>query len=186
MEKATRAEVIAALVTDKYSGFQDGDEALLEACSDTRLEEFRTQSEHRKTDSTSRTKLETENRNVSARLKVAEDRIKALEAPMGDDEFLQRAPSQYKTIIEAHKAEESAIRASLVSQLKDCGTLQEDELKKKSLEELKTLASYARVTVPDFSGRGLPVERHASENRQSYAPPNPYEQGLKALQGQKR
>ena len=41
MEKTARAELIAALVTDKHSGFADGDEAILEAASDERLERFR-------------------------------------------------------------------------------------------------------------------------------------------------
>lgn len=180
MEKNARAEVIAALITDRFSGFKDGDEAVLEACSDSRLEEFRAMSETRKVEATKVTKLETDLRNTAARLKIAEDRIKSSEAEMSEEEFLSRAPARIKTLIEAHSAQEAAIRAALVSQLKDLGGHSEDELKKKSIDELKVLASYARVQVPDFSGRGLPVERHASD-RVSYAPPNPYEEGLKAL-----
>jgi predicted nucleic acid-binding Zn-ribbon protein len=181
MEKATRAELIAALVTDKYSGFKDGDEAILEACADARLEEFRVASDGRRSEVSARTKLETDFRNVSARLKISEERIRTAEAEMSEEEFLQRAPASIKTLVEAHKAQESAARASLVSQLKDLGAMSEDELKKKSIDELKTLASYARVEVPDFSGRGLPVERTASD-RVSYAPPDPYAAGLKSLQ----
>lgn len=183
MEKSARAEVIAALVTDKYSGFKDGDEAILEACSDTRLEEFRSASEARKVEHNAKIKLETEQRNTSARLKIAEDRIKTAEQDLSEDEFLQRAPAPYKAIIEAAKAQESALRASLVSQLKDLGAHSEEDLKKKSVEELKTLASYARVDVPDFSGRGLPVER-STPDRNNYAPPDPYAAGLKTLQAQ--
>lgn len=183
MEKTARAEVIAALVTDKYSGFKDGDEAILEACSDTRLEEFRAASEARKVEVSSKVKLETEHRNVAARLKIAEDRIRTAEQDLTEDEFLQRAPAPYKAIIESAKAQESALKASLVSQLKDCGSIPEEELKKKSVEELRTLASYARVEVPDFSGRGFPAERQSTD-RKTYAPPDPYAAGLKALQAQ--
>lgn len=180
MEKSTRAEVIAALVTDKYSGFKDGDETILEACSDTRLEEFRTASDARKTTSNAFGKLETDHRNTTARLKIAEDRIRTAEQDLTEDEFLQRAPASIKTLIEAHRANESALRASLVSQLKDLGANTEEELKKKSIDDLKTLAAYARVEVPDFSGRGLPVERTLSD-RASYAPPDPYAKPLEAL-----
>jgi len=182
MEKSARAELIAALVTDKHSGFKDGDEALLETCSDTRLEEFRTASGERKLGLAAFARLETENRNITARLKVAEDRIKTAEAELSEDEFLQRAPASIKTLIDNYRAAEAAQRASLVSQLKDLGAHTEEQLKKLSLDELKTLASYARVPIPDFSGRGLPVERHAEQNdRNSYAPPSPYDAGLKAL-----
>lgn len=182
MEKQTRAEVIAALVTDRYSGFKDGDEAILEAASDARLEDFRAASDIARSAESGRNRLETDLRNVSARLKVSEDRIKTLEQPMTEEDFLQKAPASIKTLLEAKKAEEDALRSSLVSQLKDLGANTEEELKKKSIDELKVLASYARVEVPDFSGRGMPVERNAQDKR-NYAPPNSYEAGLKALQG---
>jgi hypothetical protein len=178
-DKNNRAELIAALVTDKFSGFKDGDEAILEACSDSRLEEFRTASEARKAEVGGHQRLETEHRNVSARLKVAEDRLKAGEQTFSEEEFLQRAPEKFKTLIEANKADEAAFRASIISQLKDCGANTEDELKAKSTDELKTLAAYARVEVPNFSGRGVALETR--EHQTSYAPPNPYATGLKAL-----
>lgn len=181
MEKVARAEIIAELVTNKYSGFKDGDEAILEAASDARLEDFRTAAESRRVDAANAAKQETETRNIAARLKVAEDRIKAAEAELSEDEFLQRAPATIKSVIDEHRAAEAATRASLVTQLKDLGEISEDDLKKKTLGELKTLASYARVTVPDFSVRGLPVERNAG-SKHNYAPPNPYEAGIKALQ----
>lgn len=184
MKTNNRAELIAALVTDKFSGFKDGDEVVLEACSDTRLEEFRAASDTRKAAAAAFTRLETDNRNIGARLKVAEDRIKVGEAELSEEDFLQRAPASIKEVVEAYRAEEAATKASLVAQLKDCGANTEDELKKKSLEELKTLASYARVSVPDFSGRGMPAQRNASE-KVNYAPPDPYAAGIKALQATK-
>lgn len=177
--KNARAELIAALVTDKFSGFKDGDEGLLEACSDARLEEFRAASETRKSEATAHTRLETDHRNTSARLKIAEDKLKANEQELTEDEFLAKAPASIKTLIESHKAQEAELRADLVSALKDCGANTEDELKKMDIPTLKTLAKYARVNVPDFSGRGLPVQRNASE-QPNYAPPKPYTLALKA------
>lgn len=183
MEKNTRAEVIAALVTDKYSGFKDGDENILEAASDARLEEFRGASDARKAADSTHVRLETDHRNLSARLKVAEDRLKTAESEMTEDEFLQRAPASIKTVVEEHKAAESALKASLVSQLKDLGARTEEELKKLPLEELKTLASYARVEVPNYSGRGIALERNPNgEGGKTYAPPDPYAAGIKAAQ----
>jgi hypothetical protein len=180
MEKATRAEIIAALVTDKYSGFRTGDEAILEAASDARLEEFRTAADAAKTAANAFAKLESDNRNTTARLKVAEERLKEAEQPMTEEDFIAKAPAKIKAVLTELAAAEGAERAAIISQLKDCGADTEDVLKKKTTEELKTLAKYARVEVPDFSGRGLPKERHASENK-TYVPPSPYAEGLKAL-----
>lgn len=174
-----RAETIAALVTDKYSGFKDGDEAILEAASDARLEEFRTNSDARRTAEATTNKLETDNRNIKARLTVAEDRIRQLESPMTEEEFQQRAPAKFKTILESHMAQETAVRTSLVSQLKGLGANTEEELNKMSTDQLKTLAVYAHVEVPDFSGRGIGESRTAKDSgRASYAPPNGYQIAL--------
>lgn len=182
IEKTARAELIAALVTDKFSGFKDGDEAILEAASDARLEEFRVASEAHKTAASSFTKLETDHRNTSARLKVAEERVKMSEQSLSEEEFLAKAPASIKTLLDARKAEEDAIRASLVSQLKELGANTEEELKAKSIPELKTLAAYARLEVPDFSGLGMPrSKRDAQQNTNDYAPPDPYAEGLKVL-----
>lgn len=175
-----KAELVAALVTDKFSGFKDGDEAILEACSDQRLEEFRAQSDQRKAAAAAATRMENDNRNLSARLKVAEDRIKSNEAELTEEEFLARAPASIKEVVETHRAAEAATKASLVTQLKDCGAHTEDELKKMPLDQLRSLASYARVNVPDFSGRGLPAQRNA-QDRTNYPAPNPYDEPLKRM-----
>lgn len=181
MDKPTRAEVIAALVTDKYSGFKDGDEAILEAASDARLEEFRTASVAHRTSSETIARMETEQRNTSARLKVAEERLRTAEQPMTEEEFIQRAPASIKTVLEARAAEETALKASLVSSLKDLGGENEEQLKKKTIPELQTLARYAGVKVLDFSGKGLPVNRSAESKDASFAPPDPYKAGLEQL-----
>lgn len=174
MEKTARAELIASLVTDRYSGFKDGDEALLEAASDVRLEEFRTASQQRAAAASEHTRLESDNRQVNARLKVAEERIRVAEQPMTKDEFLLKAPPEFKALLENHAALEAATKTALVSLLKDCGANTEDELTKMTVPELKQLAKYARVEIPDFSGRGVPLQRSAENNQTDYTPPDSY------------
>lgn len=177
----TKAELIATLVTDKFSGFKDGDEPILEAASDARLEEFRVASVARKVSADAFTKLEADNRNQAARLKVAEDKLRTAESELSEEDFLNRAPTSIKTLIEEHKTVEAQTRASLVSQLKDRGVDTEEVLKTKSTEELKTLARYARVEIQDFSGRGLPRERENTRTG-DYRPPSVYAAGIKKLQ----
>jgi len=180
MEKTARAELIAALVTDRFSGFKDGDESVLESFSDARLEEFRGASEARKSEVNAKAKTDADNVSLSARLKVAEERIVKSEQPLSKDEFIAKAPPEYKELIENHKAQEDTLRAALIGKLKDLGQHTEEELKKKDTKELETLAGYARIEVVDFSGRGVPVPRSA-EGRVDYAPPDPYKSGLEAM-----
>ncbi len=186
MEKTARAELIAALVTDKFSGFKDGDEAILEAASDVRLEEFRAASETKRAEVSTHAKLETDYRNTTARLKVAEDRIKSSEQDLTEEEFLQRAPEPFKRVLETHKAEEATLRAGLISQLKDLGEHTEEELKKMTTNQLQTFAKYAHVEVPDFSARAVATNRNAAENVDDFAPPDPYAAGLKVLSSQSK
>lgn len=176
LEKTTRDELIAALVTDKYSGFKTGDEAILTAAADVRLEEFRTAAEAHRTTAGVIARMEAEQRQTAARLTVAEQRLVKAEQPMTEDEFIQRAPAGIKAVLEARAAEEKTLHASLVSSLKDLGGETEEQLKKKTIPELQTLAQYARVKVLDFSGRGVAVARNAEHT--SYAPPDPYKAGI--------
>jgi hypothetical protein len=175
----TKAEMIADLITDKFSGFKDGDEHILEACADARLVEFRSAAASHKVKAEERTNLETENRNVTARLTVAGDRLRAAEATLTEEEFLNRAPMSIKSLVEGHRAAEQAERTSIITQLKDFSVDTEEVLNKKSVEELRTLAKYAHIEVPDFSGRGLP-RNETIKNLSSYDPPDPYAAGLKA------
>jgi len=185
MEKTARAELIAALVTDKYSGFTDGDEPILEAASDERLERFRAASDAARSAVNEHARLETDNRNTAARLKVAEDKLKAGEAPMTEDEFILKAPTSIKGVLEAAKAAADAEHAALVSVLKECGKHSEEDLKKMKTPELQVLAQYAGVRVPDFSGKGVPAPRNA-QDKTSYAPPDGYALALKAQQPQSK
>lgn len=180
----TRAEIIASLVSDKHSGFKAGDDAMLETCSDVRLEEFRAAAEATRAAERDHGKTTTELTKANARLSVAEERLRTAEQNPTEDEWLAKAPPKIKVLLDAHKAQEDAVRASLVAQLKVMGANTEDELKAMDLDKLKQLAAYARVDVPDFSGRGLPVERNASE-KTNYAPPDPYAAALAAQRGSK-
>jgi hypothetical protein len=180
MDKAQRAEFIAALVTDKYSGFRDGDEPVLEACADTRLEEFRAAADARKVEERRSTETATELVKANARLKVSEEKLRTAQEAPTEEDWLAKAPPRYKALIDADKAQEDSVRAAIVSHLKDLGNNTEAELKAMPTEQLKTLAAYARFDVPDFSGRGIAQERHASGNRQTYAAPDPYKDALAA------
>lgn len=182
MDKATRAEQIAALVADRYSGFKEGDEAMLETCSDGRLEEFRAASDARKVDEQKARTTETELTKANARLKVSDEKLRAAEQMPSEEEWLAKAPPKYKALIDADRAEEDTIKASIISKLKDLGANTEAELKEMSVDQLRQLAAYARVTIPDFSGRGVPKDRYAtSKNTNSYAPPDPYAPGLEQM-----
>ena len=182
-EKSTRDELIAALVTDSYSGFKDGDEPILTGASDARLDEFRAAAEKNRATHATIARMESDQRQTAARLKVAEEKIVKLEQPMTDDDFVARLSptSPIKVMLESRAAEEKTLHASLVSSLKDLGGETEEQLKKRSIPELQTLAQYARVKVLDFSGRGLPVERSASAKTITYAPPDPYKDGLEKM-----
>lgn len=177
-----RAELIATLVADRYSGFKAGDESILETCSDQRLEEFRAASDARRVDEQKSRTTETELVKSNARLKVSEEKLRAAEQNPTEEEWLAKAPARIKTLIDADRAEEDAVRASIVSSLKDLGANTEEELKAMSVDQLRQLAAYARVTVPDFSGRGMPKDRYASaKSTNSYAPPDPYAAGLEKM-----
>ncbi len=180
MEKAQKAEIIAALVTDRYSGFKDADQAMLETASDARLEEFRAAADRARLADANLNNLQKDLTNTNARLKVAEDRLKASEQTLSEDEFIARAPASIKTLLDAHKAQEEQHRAGLISRLKECGANTEAELKAKSTDDLETLAAYAQIRVPDYSGQGVPKQRNAAD-KDNYAPPNPYEAGLAAM-----
>jgi hypothetical protein len=186
LSKEKKAELIAALVTDKHSGFKQGDEPRLEAFEDARLEEFRAAADGRKADAEAKAKVETDNERNTARLKVAEEKLTALEAKVPtEDEFLASpAGATLRTLVAEKKAQDAEEREALVKTLKGVGANTEEELKAMDMGQLKTLAKYAKVPAPNFSGRGVPVPRDlAADKDEDYAPPNPWEAGIKSLQG---
>lgn len=182
-DKTKRAELIALLTTNNpFSGYVEADTAMLEAASEERLEEFRGAADARKAQSESFTRIENELRNANARLKVQDDRLRAAEQGMTEEEWMAKAPAHIKRVLEREKAAEDMYRGSIIVQLKDLGQHTEDDLKKMSTEQLETFAKYAHVTVPDFSAaRVAPRALMQNSDNGSYAPPDSY--GLKAKKG---
>lgn len=179
----TKAELIASLITDKFSGFNDGDTAMLEVCSDARLEDFRVAADARKTEAAAHTKLEAEHRQAAARIKVQDDRLRAAEQGMTEEEWIAKAPEKFKRILERDKVVEDTYRSSIVVQLKDLGAHTEEELKKMPTEQLEVLAKYAHITVPDFSAaRQAPRALMQSNDIDSYDAPDTY--GLRSTKKQ--
>lgn len=182
MTKEAKAVLIAALTTDKYSGFKEGDVAFLEQATDVRLEEFKAAADANKAAADAATKNENDLRAAQAKLTVIEGKLKAAEATPTPEQWLAVAPPEIRTLLENQKAQENELREGLIKELKTAGANTEEELKAMPTAQLQTLAKYAKVVAPDFSGRGIPQQRAAAEgDLETYAPPNPYEPGLKAL-----
>jgi hypothetical protein len=119
-------------------------------------------------------------------LKAAQSRITALEAAAEalktEEGFLAAAPQSVRDIVNGTKAVTAARVDTLVGQLKVAqSAFTEEELKAKPIAELEKLATISKIEAPaDYSGRGFP--RFAQESSASFAPPDPYAEGLKALQ----
>ena len=91
-------------------------------------------------------------------------------------EYLKTAPQSVRTLVANEKARNATRKTELVNVLKTAGALTEDQLKAKSLEDLETLAKFAKVDEVDFSGRGL-----AGGEKDVFAnPPNGYAIALEA------
>lgn len=130
---------------------------------------------------------EEEKKAHDAALKGAADKLAETEGALKAAQA-QAIPAdqlaELKALAESKRADDAAKKADLVGQLKTAaaGVYTEAELGEKPLAELLKMAQMAKVAAPvDFSGRGVPVSRVASKV-EDFAPPNPYEAGLKALQ----
>lgn len=184
MDKKAKAELIAALVTDKHSGFKEGDEPFLETASDARLDEFKAAAATNKTAAEAAVKNENDLRAAQAKLTVVETKLKTAEAAPTDAEWLDRAPAGIKTLLENQKAAEDELREGLIGKLKGLKANTEEELKAMPTAALKQLAAYAKVDQPvNYAGRGVAVPRDA-QNADDYTPPDPYAPGIKALQAE--
>lgn len=163
MTAEQRAEIVRALMTNKYSGFTNGDERMLEAASDERLEAFRVASEARA--------------NEDQALRAAAAKQLTVE------EFMAAAPPELKSLISRQQQQETTLKAALVTELRAAQSeYSEAELSVMPVADLTRMARLAKVDTAkiDFSGKGLP--RALASDTESYTPPNPYEKGLKALQ----
>jgi hypothetical protein len=162
MKPEERKDLIGKLVVDKHSGFTAGDEKMLEAASDERLESFRVAAESRA--------------NTERDLKAAADR------KLTAAEFMEVAPPEIKTLIKRQERQETEMKAALITELKAAQSeYSEAELSVMAVEDLARMARVAKVEIKtDYSGKALPKMVAAEED--DYTPPNPYEKGIKALQ----
>ncbi len=102
-----------------------------------------------------------------------------------EEEFLKAAPASIRTLVDRQKAQDATEKAGLVTKLAAASkALTKEQLEAKSLDDLKTLAAFAKVETVDYSIKGVPMPRSAASG-EDFTPPNPYEPGLKALQSAK-
>lgn len=168
MTKEQKTEVIKGLVENKHSGFTTGDEAMLAAASDERLEGFRVAAEARKTEA---------------------DQLRAATAKtMTSEEFMAAAPPELKALITKTMNADTQRKADIVSVLKTCQTeYNETELSNMKLEELERLVRVAKADVPDadYSARGL-SRFGAKDGKDVFAnPPDPYKIAIARAKGEK-
>ena len=120
-------------------------------------------------------------------LKAAQDKVTETETALKAAQAAQIPAEELVSLraLAAEKAKENELaKADLVAKLKSASSaLTEEQLRAKSLDELKVLASFAKVETPNYSGRAVP--RAQAEGEPSYAPPDPYAAGITALQGAK-
>lgn len=101
--------------------------------------------------------------------------------PQTEEEFLAAAPQSLRDLVAGAKAREHARRDELVTVLKTAQTeYAEAELKAMPAKDLERIARVCKAAVKpvDFSGQGLP----RTAETPSYAPPDPYLAGIKAMQ----
>lgn len=122
-----------------------------------------------------------EEKSTEKKMKAAQAAGFKTVAEHEEAQFLETHPS-LKTLVDRQKKHEADRRESLIATLKTCGALSEEQLKAKSLCQLEELAAFAKVEVPDFSGRGMPEARGAEASDVYLNPPNPYsEENLKKV-----
>lgn len=180
MTKEERAAAITALTSCPCSGFTTAHTKMLEAATDDQIAAFRTAGETRKAEQQKLTDLEAKVTATEGKVATTEAALKAAQAAqIPADELVN-----LRALATTKATQDAAEKTDLVGKLKTAGTLTEEQLNVKSLDDLRTLAAFAKVEVADFSGRGIAVPRAAAAV--DFTPPNPYEAGIKALQGAKQ
>lgn len=119
---------------------------------------------------------------VAAEAKAKADLKAASEHVPTEEEWLKTAPASFRAMHAQKQAQDKAEHTGLVEKLLAASkTLSKEQLEAKSLDDLKTLAAFAKVDTVDYSGRGVAVPRSAAST-EDFTPPKPYEAALKALQ----
>lgn len=165
MTAEQKTELIKVLVADKHSGFTAGDEKMLEAASDERLESFKVAAEARA-------------------LEVKEVKeIKAAEGKqLSEEDFMKAAPPSLKSLINRQQEQETRRKADLVAALKTAqDEYAEAALSAMPVDELERMARMTKAKITsknDYSGRGL---AYSGAEGDDFTPPDPYADGIKAL-----
>lgn len=120
--------------------------------------------------------------------KVEEPKVAATEPkPQTEDEWMKAAPESVQRVVKAAQAQEEATKKVLVASLKTAcaGVFTEEQLLKKSNEELTQLAALAKVETAqvNFSGQGMPRALATKDDKDDYSAPDSYAEGIKALRG---
>lgn len=148
-------------------------EKALEALDETQLKALEDQTA--KTAADAKAALDAK-AGADAKIKAAAEHVPT------EEEYLKTAPESIRTLVAEKKASDAAEKVGLVTKLVAASkALTKEQLEARSLEDLRTLALFAKVETPDYSIKGVPVPRAAAAV-EDYTPPNPYEKGLKALQ----
>lgn len=161
-------ERIAALMVNPHNAFKN--QAFLETLNEVQV---KTLEDHC-------TSLKT-----AADKKIADDEAAAKLAAASAKPALTRAeifaadPSLAHIVTE-HEARVAAEKSSLVASLKACGVKTEEQLKVTPIEELRTMAAFAKVAQVDFSGLGVAIVPGTTVV-EDLTPPSSYAAGLKAL-----
>jgi hypothetical protein len=190
MEKATR---IAALMACEHNTVKD--KAILEALSTQELDVLETFNKTRAAMAADPKKTladllpkpepkpvvveketvkQTDTKTVKELKPVEEPKV----AAATEEEYLKTAPESIRQLVADKKARDTEERTTLVASLKDAQKeYGEAELQTMDLRALGRLAAVVNIPKPDFSGRGVPPVGTSS----SYAPPDSYGEGIKAL-----
>ena len=180
-----KVDAIKALTACPCSGFVPADAKELEAFSEERLTAMAEAATARKKTEDDAAAIKAAQDKTVADLKAAETTIAELKAAAEkaptEEEYLAKAPESIRTLVAEKKTQDAKVKTDLVTQLKvaAAGVYTEEELNAKPIQELMKLAQMAKV---DYSGRSIPIVRAAGETS-TYAPPDPYAAGIKALQG---
>lgn len=176
-EDMTKAERVAALLKNEHNPLKD--QKALEAATDDSLKALETHCENAATLKATADKIAADDKAKAdaeaAKLKAAEDAKKPEIKSLSEEDFMKMAPPSIKALIEDKKAEDAARKTGLIASLKVAQTVySEDELKAMDMPQLSKIAQLADVKTPDFSGRGVPIQRAASETDVYANPPDGY------------
>jgi len=173
--KEQRAAAIKSLTENTHSGFTTGDEPILDAASDERLEAF-TVAAAARTQEVADLKAASDKLAIeTAALKAASTRV------LTTEEFMAVAPADLKTLIEESQAAKAARKTHLVTELKAAQSeYTEAELSTQPLEQLERNARMLKLGEDKPSYIGRPAPRAAETH--TFDAPDPYAEAIKVLQ----